>query len=303
MAKTAYKIPASLARSTLDHEITVSAGGVSGRALPVKVILFYLLSGLFTGWFVTNTPMQSAPLILQVLFVIWSIIAIVIFGKFNKTKEMRFMQLGPLLGYLPKNSRRVLTRSTSDPNPFYAIARLRDVESDGLIHFVDGTVGRAFLVAGSASVLLFDEDQHQILDRVDSFWCKIGTDVEFINITTKEPQRIYHQIANLKRRRDNLFAEDPELLDLMDEQFDVLNDIVGRDIKSIHQYVVIKADHREGLRAALNVFGSETESSPLMFKSCVQLGREDTLEMLKVFYQGRPNITAKELRRTEGLVH
>ena len=106
--------------------------------------------------------------------------------------------------YVPGSARKVLTRRNSQAAPFHSIVGISEIAKDGLIQYADGRVGRAYLVVGSASVLLFEDDKKAILDRVDSFWRKVSTDVEFTFMTTKEPQRTYRQVAALERTNKNL---------------------------------------------------------------------------------------------------
>lgn len=287
MAKSTYRIPASLDRSFLDHEINLSGGGWSAPPLPIKVILFWLASILVIFWAVSNTFIKSANPVLIVMFVIWWLIMTAYMGKYTKTKTMKFQQLPALFSWLPKSSRRVMTRSTSNPRDFYPIVGVRDIDENGLIEFTDNTYGQMVLVVGSASVLLFDEDRDAILNRVDAFYKKIDVNCEWITITTKESQRVYRQVANLKRRHDALEVDDPELKDLMDEQFEILSGFVGKQFKSIHQYKLVKGDNIEALRSAVALLQAEVADSSLMIKSCTGLGRSDALEVLSVFYQGR----------------
>lgn len=287
MAKKSYRIPAALDRSFLDHEITLSGGGWSAPPLAIKVILFWAGSLLILFWACTNTFIKSANPGIIAFIVIWWLLATAFFGGYTKTKELKFNQVPALLEWLPSSSRLLLTRSSSDPKPMYGLVGIKDVSPDGLIEFADGTCGRACLVVGSASILTFDEDQKAILNRVESFWNKTDPSSEWITITRKEPQRVYRPIANLRRRHDALKIRDPELLDLMDEQYEALDQYVGREFRSIHQYYLIKSDNVESLRGAMSMLQSEIGDSSLMIKMANMLDDKETLEMLSAFYQGR----------------
>lgn len=287
MAKKSYRIPAALDRTFLDHEITLAGGGWSAPPLAIKVILFWAASLLVLFWACTNTFIKSASPGIIVFIVIWWLMATAFFGGYTKTKELKFNQVPALLEWLPAAGRRIVTRSNSDPKPFYNLVGIETVSEDGMIKFIDGTFGRASLVVGSASILTFDEDQKAILNRVESFWNKTEASTEWITVTRKEPQRVYRPIANLRRRHDALKVRDPELLDLMDEQYEALDQYVGREFKSIHQYLLIKSDSVEALRGALSMLQSEIGDSSLMIKSATMLDRGETVEMLSAFYQGR----------------
>ncbi|WP_246486570.1 hypothetical protein [Kribbella qitaiheensis] len=273
-------------RSFLDHEISFSLGGWQVPASPMKQILFLGGGVLVTLWAATTTFIKSAGPALIVLFVAWALVAVFYLGGLTKTRELRLMTVPALLAYLPRTARLVLTRRSAGPNGFYSIAGIDGLADDGTISFSDGSVGRVYLVVGSASYLLFDEDQNSILNRVDSFWRKVPTTCEHVFITTKEPQRIYHQVANLERRNLALAVRDPDLLELQDEQYDILTSHVGGRFTSIHQYVVLKGKSTDALRQAHLVLQSEVEGSSLMIREVTILGRDESEQMLRIFYQG-----------------
>ncbi len=286
MAKTGYKVPASLNRSFLDHEITLSKGGWAAKPSPIKQLLFFGGGLLALLWVTTSTFIAESGAMLIAVFVIWGVAVIVYFGGMTKTKELRAMNVPALLAYAPRSARHVYTRRSSDPSGFYAIVGIDSIGEDGRIRFSDGSVGQVYLVVGSASYLLFDEDRIAILDRVDSFWRKIDTICEWATITTKEPQRVHHQVATLERRNLALQVRDPDLVELQNEQYDILTQHVGGKFPSIHQYLLLKGKSADALRRGQLILQAEVEGSTLMVKEATMLDREETEPMLRVFYQG-----------------
>ncbi|MEU3016585.1 hypothetical protein ABZ635_04210 [Nocardiopsis sp. NPDC007018] len=284
MAKSVFKIPTSLDRSFLDHEIALVGGGWQMRPKPTKVILFWAVSLLVLFWVCTSSFVSDADWWLILLVVIWWLTATAFFGQYSKTKEMRFSSLPALMEYVPRSARRVITRRTSDPSAFSSVVGVKNVDESGYIEWFDGTVGQAYLVVGSASVLVFDEDKKAILNRVDAFWRKVDTDVEYIWVTTKEPQRVYRQLGNLELLNRNLEVRDPELFELLDERYSILKEYVGGQFNSIHQYLVLKADNLEALRRAHALVRAEVEGSSLMIKQASMLGSNDLYEMLRTIY-------------------
>lgn len=284
MAKTSFKVPPSLDRSFMDHEINLSGGGWQVPPTPVKVLLFYLVSVLALFWAVSSTFVGSANLPLVIGFVIFWLVMMVFLGKYNKNKEMNLSKIPAFVSYAQPGSRSITTRTTSNPSPFYSIARINSIDDNGLMHLQDGTVAQGYLVVGSGSILVFEEDKKAILDRVDAFFRKIDTSAELVFVTTREPQRIYKQLAHLEDTNRNLTNRHPELVELMEERFDILRDFVGTAFTSIHQYLVIKADNLEALRRAHLIVAAEVEDSTLMFKQVTMMDLIDTTEMLKVFY-------------------
>lgn len=289
MAKTAYKIPADLNASAADMEIAIQGkDGVGIKPLPVKVILSYIASVILCFMVVTKTVVAKGSIVQIVLFcIMWAIMTFVLM-KYDGTKRMQVQVIPTLINYIPKSSRRVLTRSSQPATAFYNIAGIRDINKDtGLIEFIDGTFGYWYRVVGTASILLFDDDRNAILERVDSFYRKLAPDCEVCFVTMKSAQTVYRQARNLKRRYDSLEVRDPDLKHLAQEQFDVLKNYVGGSFRSIHQYMVIKGDNREALTRCKNVIQSEAENSTLMLKQCIPMYYEDLMAVMQVIYRGR----------------
>jgi hypothetical protein len=147
-------------------------------------------------------------------------------------------------------------------------------------------VGQAYAVVGSASCLLFDQDRDAILNRNDRFYRKLEPGVEWVFITTKEPQRVHTQIATLEKRNRRLSpdARDPELVALMDEQYQSLKSYVGASFFSIHQYLILIARNEEDLRKAHNLLDAEAGDSSLMFKEVTMLTYDETIDLLATHY-------------------
>lgn len=256
------------------------------------MVLFYLVGILGLFWVVSSTFVKSASIPIIVGVVIFWLIALMFLGKYNKNKEMNISKIPSFVSYAPPSARQIITRKASNPSGFYSVARIDSIDSSGLIQLQDGTVAQGYLVVGSGSILVFEEDKKAILDRVDAFFRKIDTSVELAFVTTREPQRIYKQLANLDEINLNLQNRHPELVALMDERFDILNDYVGKVFSSIHQYLIIKGDNLEALRRAHSVVAAETEESSLMFKQVTMMDRTDAYDMLRVFYTGVDRVQA-----------
>ncbi len=289
VAKQAYKIPADLNSSAADMEIAIQGkDGVGVKPLPVKIILTYIASVILCFFVCTKTVVADGSVPQIILFVIlWGIMTLVL-AKTDSTKRMQVQTIPTLINYIPRSSRRVITRTSQPATAFYNIAGIRDINKDtGLIEFMDGTYGYWYRVVGTASILLFDEDRTAILDRVDSFYRKLAPDCEVCFVTTKSAQTVYRQARNLKMRYDRLESRDPDLKACAQEQFDVLKNYVGGSFRSIHQYMVIKGDNREALTRCKNVIQSEAENSSLMFKQCIPMYYEDLTTVLQIIYGGR----------------
>lgn len=291
MAKAVYNIRAGLDASYADMEIAVQTkDGLGAKPLPIKVLLSYVLSLIGLLYVCSHTFISHGSVIQIGLFVIiWILLTIVLFS-YDKTKRMHVELIPTLLNYMPKSNRNVITRNSANAMPFYQIANNDSIDDKtGIISFADGTFGLAYRVVGSASVLLFDDDRDAILDRVDAFYRKIGVDCELIFITMKESQKVYRQIAHLKKRYDNLNVDDEDLKALANAEFDQLVNYVGDGFKSIHQYLIIKGDNKEALYSNRNVVQSEDENSDLMIKRLVPMygdGSNDVHEIFESVFKG-----------------
>lgn len=286
MAKESYKIPTSIDRNVMSHEVALSGGGFQAKPLPMKVLLFWAASLLVLFWMASSTFIAKSSWWIIALIVVWWLLTTAFMGQYTKAKEMKFMGVPAVIAYLPPAARTVVTRRSANPSAFYSVVGINSIDDAGMIKYADGTFGQAYLVVGSASILLFDEDRTSILNRVDAFWRKVDTTCEYSFITTKESQRVYNQVANLERRNLGLKVRDPELKALMDEQYDILIKHVGGSFRSIHQYMLLKGDNLEALRKAHALLQSEVESSSLMLKSCTALNGKDATDMLSVLYKG-----------------
>lgn len=286
MAKNNYKVPASISRSFLDHEIPLSVGGFQGKPIPLKVILFWVVSVFTMVWLLSSTLISDAAWYLVFAVGVWWLCVTALLGRYSKTKELKISSLPALAAYVQPANRRVTTRRADDPSAFYSIVGVDSVDETGMITWGDGTVGQAYLVVGSASILVFAQDKIAILDRVDAFYRKVETTAEFLWVTTKESQRIHRQLANLERRNLALENRDPELFELMQEQHSILKDFVGAKFNSIHQYLVIKADNVEALRRAHVVVRAEADESSLMIKQLTPMEGPDALELFSTMHVG-----------------
>lgn len=289
MAKSSFKIPASLDSTYLDMEIALqSSDGVGVKPLPLKVIIFYVLGILFLVYLGLNSFIGLSGVGYVITFGFFWLLMMFLLGKSDKSKRMGIMLLPSLLNYLPKANRLVTTRKGDAAMPFLQILGIQGVDENGLVHFTDGSLGYWYSVVGSASVLLFEDDRNSIIDRVDNFYRKIDTDVEVSFQTSKEAQRVHNQVVALDARYRNLKRQGISSRDfdyLVQEQYDVLTQFVGKDFSSIHQYMLVKGDNKEALTGGVNVLASEVENSSLMIKRCTPMYRDEVYDFLRKIYR------------------
>lgn len=292
MAKDVYKIPDTLDKSMGDMQISLqSADGVGVKPMPIKIILMWVCSAILWFLCVAKTFIGSGGIAAIVIFTaLWFGMTALLLAR-DKTGVPQAALVVSMLNYLPKSMRYAITRNNAPAKDFYQIAGIEDIDGEkGLITFSDGTYGYMYRVVGTGSVLLFDEDRKAILDRVDSFYRKMKPEYEMIFITSKEAQKVYRQVAAMKRRYDNLAPDDDELRALADTEYRVLKNYVGGSFRSIHQYLILKADNAEALIVAKNMLQSEVENSTMMFKQCTALFGDDIYEVLRTIYKGKESV-------------
>ena len=287
MAKSSYKIPYGLNASYADMEIAVRTDdGLGFKPLPLKIILVYLAGIVGCIWMIMRSYVRYGTIPEKILFaVVWAMFLLLL-CKYDDTQRMQFSLVPTLFYYLPRSARVVMTRRSSSVNGFYAVAGIKNVTDRGLISWADGTYGFMYRVIGSASILLFKDDQKAILDRVEAYYKKVSPEYEHIWITVKSSQAVYKQVAALTDLYKDLEETDEDLKDLLEEQFDTLKSYVGGSFRSIHQYLVLKADNQEVLNQAKAVLESEINNSDRMIKQCVPLHRQDIEGVMRDIYTG-----------------
>lgn len=286
MAKQLYRIPVHLDRSKLDHEIPLEAWQMRSRPIPVKVLVFWAAVFFGVMIMVMRFPLfNDAAWYWKALLIIWGLLAGLFFGRITPTGEFVFQRLPALMAYLPPAARKVMTRKGSTPHGMVSIVGIKEVSDEGIITFIDGNVGQLYAIVGSASRLLFDRDRDRIMFRVDHFWRKAGVEPTWTFITSKEPQRVFQQVAAVERQNRDLQHRDPDLKALMQETVDVLTKQVGGQFDSVHQYLLVRTSNLKHLKVAYGVLLSERQSSSLFLRRCELLNGHDTLEVLGPIYR------------------
>lgn len=286
-AKQVYKIPYGLNESYANMNISLqSKDGTVGKVFPARVILLYVASLMICLYLMFNTFIGSMSNIGQkIIFIILWLCLTVLVGTVDTTKRMNLELVPVLFNYLPSSARHIYTRTGRNLTPFFLIVGVESIDEDGTVTFTDGTYGYWYRIVGSASILLFDSDRDRIIDRVDNFFRKWNVESEIVFLTDKEAQKVYNQLNALQNRYDNMRTDDPDLKAVAEEQFNTLKNFVGREFKSIHQYMLIKSDNKEALLQSNNLLQSEYENSQLMIKQCVPLGYDDVVDLMATIYR------------------
>lgn len=287
-----FKIPTMLDGSYLDLEFTFrTKDGLTMRPLSAKTVLIILSSGLLWFFLMMRSFIPSGGVFVIIVFTLCWIALTAMLAITDKTKRSGIELIIPLVNYIPKGNRVVTVRLADDVTKMQGITRIRDVhKEDAMVYFVDGTIGYVYHVVGSASILMFDQDKLMILNKVDSFYRKLGTDVELIFDTVKERQRTDIQQARLTERYnkylDSTKINSPGLRRLYGETYSVLKYGIGGQFKSLHQYLIVKANNPEALMTFEALLQSDVENEGVMFKRAEVLNYDDTCAYFKSIYGG-----------------
>ena len=290
MAKQSYKIPASLDENYMNMEIAIqNKEGVGLKPLPVRVILAWIAGLLALVYFDLkgDSIIVEAGIGIRILFAIVWIAFLFYVTKIDGTHKMQIELIPALLTYIQKSNRHVLTRKGENAVPFYSIAGIESIDPEsGRVKYSDGTYAYWFSVVGTASVLLFPQDRDMILDHVDQFYRKVTPDCEIIFMTTKEPQRVSLQLAHLISQYKHRTYDCEGIKQLVKEQDDALTNFVGKEFKSLHQYMIVKGDTVEALTQMNTIIQSEANNSALMFRHISALYKDDIEKALRLVYAG-----------------
>lgn len=289
MAKESYKIRASLDRSRIDRNISIPISEDMGvKSLYLGSLLFGIGGVLSLMAIMSYTFMKNASLPVKSFFSVFYLLMVGFCAYYTKFKELSIVQVKDFLEYIPRRSRIVKTGFGGDIKNFASITGITNFDKKtGIVQFYDGGYGVVYSVVGSASRLLFEKDQNLILDAVNNFYTKLPFNVEMITFTTKEAQKVYAQAYYLEERYKKLkaFGGDDELLELLEEEYDILKNHVGKEYTSIHQYVMLRADNASQLKAQLPLFERAMLSSQLVFKSVERLDSKDVQKLLGGVYK------------------
>lgn len=292
VARISYKIPDNLDKSPLDTEITLSSRkGVALRPMPVRIIFGFVFGALFIVWLVGSSFMRPSPMGLKILMVALMIGLLTMILIPDRTGSSRYILIPALFNYIQGANRKVIVRSNLPANNFQHVSGINNVyPQQGLIRFTDGWYGYAYRVVGNASILLFEEDRDAVINRVDAFYRKMKTDYQLIFLTNREPQHVQLQLASMRNQFQNLSVKTQDLAAVANMEYRIMNENVGHHYRSIHQYLIIRAENPEALNLGKNMLLAECDNSKRMFKEADALLDQDIIDMLKPIYTGKEYI-------------
>lgn len=292
MAKSGYKIPASLDQTHLDRVISLSNNPNSPiNVVSVKTLLAYLGTGAVLGVCWKFGMFRGNSLFFNILYVTFIFLFVSRLINTTRTGELAYTNILALADYLPKYMRKLSTTRNSNVAAFYKMYGIAEVDNDtGDIRYTNGDYGTLLAVSGTSSILLFDEDKDSIINATDGFWRKIDVGAYITQITIKEGQKVDLQLGNYQRRWDRVATTDMTdemknvLGDLMDAEIDVLANDIAVNYRSIHQYWLLRSSSKEGLKSLKTLIKSEIDTSGLVVRSARTQYYDDVVRMSKSIF-------------------
>lgn len=286
MAKQQFKIPTSLDVSYFDMEFHLKTKNGLGVSKPVSAkTLFSGFIAVF-GWFYLTfqTFIGKGGILYGVLFTILYAILCVILIKPDRTGRLGLELILSLVNYLPKHGRQIKTRLTDAVDPLHALFNINTIdERTGRITFADKRIGRVYHIVGSASSLLFEEDKHHILNRVDGFYRKLAPGTEVMYDTVYEGHAVDEQLTAVRREAAALKARSNGLYLLLAERENILEEAINNSqgLASLHQYVLVAAPNDVALRDFENLVYGDVENDGVMFRLAKPLSYKETVRYLR----------------------
>lgn len=287
--KQSYKIPISLDKNYMDVEVALQAkSGVGLRPLPLRTILVWIAAVAigFISLVSEDLPMIYLPIIGKIMYMGGLLGFVFFITARDSGGQSRFMAIRNMTNYMINKTDRVLkTRTTDNATAFANMVGIVEInQKTGMMTLNDGTYAYLYRVVGNASALLFDSDKVAIIDRVDNFYRKMPDHVRCEFITVKEPQKVVTQKLYMKNLYRNLDNTDKDIHKIMQESYKTLDEYVGNEFKSIHQYLMIVTGNKDDLNKAHTIVANEANNSSLMFNAMEPLYEDDILRLFHTIY-------------------
>lgn len=293
--KDSYKVPTSLDAKWFDAEISLqSQDGFGLKPTPIKVFVFVFVGFLFNYWLVMYTFLSDGTFLEKIALFLVGMALTFYLSMFDKTRRMFVQLLAPAFNYLFGKFRTIETRRVDKGNGFLNLLGIKVDENgnfmisqDGEVVFSNGDYGQFYRIVGNASILIFESDEHNILDRADLFYRKMDTNVEYLFISTKEAQKADSQIEYTKKLHQRYLDEgryDKDLELLFEERLGILQGFEHETFNTVHQYMLVVAPNKERLRMATQTVELEYAQSSLFIRYLARLDKTHVLDLLRMIF-------------------
>lgn len=291
MVRPSYYIRVPLNESIFDVPINPTKPDSTiqiKREVTVKTLLYYFLAFMLFLFFVTKTFLQHSGFIGFALWIPGFLWLTSLLVSPTKTKLLGANLVSPMAKYTNKSLRNVSTRSGMPAVNFADIAHVKTITDEGLIIYLNNQVAKVYELVGNASLLMFEADRNSILQSVVSFYTNIEPEVNLTYDYALSPQRVYDQMKAKDEQVSRIPLKDKRLANLRKlvqyEQL-VMRDYVGNDLRSLHQYLVVKSDNTEDIARFDEWMQNQAGNSAAYLQSYRVLDQDEVYQYLGSVYQ------------------
>lgn len=294
--KDRYSVPFSLDSSFLDISIPLGTDSWNSFTLSVRTIVYGAASFMLYIILLHNsdTLSQADMWVKACVAAAWLWVTWLLMSK-DRAGELRSSHVIPVIKYMSKSNRNVSCRQGDEAYALKEIIPFRhttvpdvylvETISTGITDSRTRLWMRCFRVLGNASALLFDEDRNEVLAHVASFWESFPPGVEVVQISRKEGQSTDAQVVSLKKRFDSYTGDDPDVVELFNDEMRVLS-VVSEYSRITHQYLCVMASSLDVLEDATRYLEREIRSSTWVFKSLVPVSEEEIDDLFAPIFNG-----------------
>lgn len=285
-----FKLPFSLDINQLDVSINLTSSGGTfqlKRQITLRVLFVAIAGILLYIVLLFQTPFGLGSgfygLIVWTIGYFWLLFKLCVP---TLTKQIGMNQIRPMWKYLKKTNKQVFTKRASYKFPVEDLVGIAEYEDNGKIYYANGDVGCVFEVVGNASILMFDADRDSVLISARNFWRKVNPNVSVVIDSVTAPQRVNENVVHMADRFENLKFESTGLRNLIVNQAGVLDNFVGQEFKSLHQYMIVRATNNEALHDFENWM--QIQNGSQFLKSYRLLKEEEGKRHLRDIYTANP---------------
>lgn len=243
---TVYAIRTSLHKSRFQSQIQVGRHTLL-PSLSKPMTIASLFSGLFSFVFLamlfTYTPVRFASWSAKIIFVIGYYG--LYYCLFTRTETLSYKRslIKPAIAHVIPGNRYIETGWLANGASLIDLLDVdakKGVNDNGQINFTNNEVGLVFEVVGNASSMLFQQDQNNVVNDTRTFYRTLPAGVNVSIFTQSSIQDVTEQISSKREQLAALQIDSPGLRQVIKQQAQVLDQVVGEHFSMIRQYMVVR---------------------------------------------------------------
>lgn len=291
--RRSFAIRSGLNETMLDTVVPLSFGGSEfklKKELTVRTMLFLLTEVIVFFFICFQTPLVRGGILPNIIWITgywwfgWLI------ARPTPTGLLGYTYFLAALKYFNPDFRKLPTRvyQLSAPAVEFVGIATDGIDEDGNIYFANGDIGQIYELTGNASFMIFEEDKIRVLNDARVFYRGINPLTTITYDTVSSPQRVDNQLKVKQWQIDNLTLKQSNLLSLLQREKKALNEVVGKQFTTLHQYMVVRSVNLNELRVFVKWLTLAANSDSLFLKSAVRLdSRKEVINYFGSIYSNR----------------